>query len=1312
MGVLKDIFTWKRAVALIVALIAVSVFLFLRGPYISNYLKMAILSELQVATGRQVIAQKIYVNALPLFIEARGVKVFDDEGKRVFASERVKGYVSLRSIIKRRIDVDRVVFIRPELWTDRAQTGQILENVDKYGGKKKKLFSYKLKAVVIREGDISFHDEKYNSIITVSGAKAELVMKDRPELSFSVGELVSSRDDWPDIAGSVKGVAVISEDSLELKNIDINAIGSRIRGGGTYTGGGNGDFSVNTNILINSVKEMFGLKAPGAGEINAMGSVRFDGDVGEPTVDLKLKGEFYLEALMEILKAKSDDYLTGLAHFDGQLSGRFPDLNGSADAWMDDGSFFGVMTDRVKCLIGYSDGILSFRKGRAELYGGKADVKVDISIPKVKPYMVDVRYSGIDIASALGLISLDKLKLSPGKVKGRIYSSGMSFDPEGWADYVAANPSGNAIGRVEKLTGRYRKEGDVLYLSGFEASSADSKMVFDGSLNMSLKTLDFAGNMSTGDINDLLSPYFTRLKGRGGFEGTVTGTVDDPMIVGRLSTTGMYLDKYYFGNIEAEASYRKKILRIISASAEAGPQKASATGTVEFPDAEWLLDLDSSIYNINVSLEKSEMGGLFNIFGIDAPLEGTLDSGLDITGNGLHPVYSGSMSIKDAVVYNRPVAQSSFRFAFGPGWLELKDAVFRQGDSAIALDGGLGKDRSFYLTVKSERTMISDLFPDIVPLDYAMKLRAEGQGKLDEPHLTLMAELTEGRLKGDSIGGGKLNVSLEGDTVEFNSRLLDGNLALEGSGSLEGEMPWSAELQIAAGRYDSLVSPFMKKPPDDFMFSMGGRALMSGTRGQLNAKALFDGLKFNMFGQSFSNESEITLQLDGGKLSVPELVLKSGSTALKVNGNVDLYSSYDIVIEGRSSLSPLMAVSENIDVLRGDAEYVFGISGEWAKPVVNGGLSVSNGTLALRNNPQRLTEINGYVYVYGERAVLKSLGANVGGGDISMSGVARLDGARPEKIYLDTIVRNVTWTVSRDFVMNLGGNVVLKGEDDAWGIAGELNVNRARYNERIEWKRWLLEAGRRAVAKPETEWARKVDLNLRISGQQDINVDNNIVDAPMNMDVVLRGTMGAPLLFGRIESTEGKVYFRNSEFRILNATADYAENKYNDPHIGMQAETSIKGYHIWLNLEGNLDNLDLTLTSDPSLDEVEILTLLAFGEFGENLSGLEGGIGAAEATSFLTGRVQDVLEERVTDIAGLDRFQIDPYVSRSTGTVTPRITVSKKLMREKLFVTYATTGEEQELNLEYLLGNNVSLLGGQNELGSIGGDIKFRFRFE
>ena len=161
----------------------------------------------------------------------------------------------------------------------------------------------------------------------------------------------------------------------------------------------------------------------------------------------------------------------------------------------------------------------------------------------------------------------------------------------------------------------------------------------------------------------------------------------------------------------------------------------------------------------------------------------------------------------------------------------------------------------------------------------------------------------------------------------------------------------------------------------------------------------------------------------------------------------------------------------------------------------------------------------------------------------------------------------------------------------------------------VEWRSWLLTS--KAIQKPKSEVSvlEKAELNIRISGSENISIDNNIARAPVSIsgDMIVKGTIVNPILFGRLESKEGYVYFRNNEFKIIFASVDFADPNRIKPIINLTAETNVKGYDIRLNLEGQLDHFDLAMSSDPHLDEVDILSLLTVGQVGKQLKGLEGG---------------------------------------------------------------------------------------------------------
>jgi translocation and assembly module TamB len=380
-------------------------------------------------------------------------------------------------------------------------------------------------------------------------------------------------------------------------------------------------------------------------------------------------------------------------------------------------------------------------------------------------------------------------------------------------------------------------------------------------------------------------------------------------------------------------------------------------------------------------------------------------------------------------------------------------------------------------------------------------------------------------------------------------------------------------------------------------------------------------------------------------------------------------------------------------------------------------MTISDASFGLRGYAAYISSINGYLYIDEDRIVIEKLNGRVGGGTVDISGLAYLRGFLIKRFHLEARLDDITAKVLPEFSVNLDGNLLYRGTTDAMDITGDIRINKARYKETVEWRSWLLTA--KAIEKPKSEMSvfERAELNIQVSGSENITVDNNIARAPIRIrgDMIVKGTVSNPLLFGRLESNDGYIYFRNNEFRIMHASADFTDPHRIKPILNLTAETSMKGYTIRLNLEGETDRFNLSLSSDPPLEEVDILSLLTVGQLGKQTKGLEGGIGAGTATSFITGKQQDIIEERVRALTGIDRFQVEPYVSKTTGTVEPRITVSERLIGDKVFVTYTTSigsTEEQILKVEYLLNKNVSLIGTRDDIGSIGGDVKFRFEFK
>jgi autotransporter translocation and assembly factor TamB len=263
----------------------------------------------------------------------------------------------------------------------------------------------------------------------------------------------------------------------------------------------------------------------------------------------------------------------------------------------------------------------------------------------------------------------------------------------------------------------------------------------------------------------------------------------------------------------------------------------------------------------------------------------------------------------------------------------------------------------------------------------------------------------------------------------------------------------------------------------------------------------------------------------------------------------------------------------------------------------------------------------------------------------------------------------------------------------------------------------LVDVSRGLYQKKKTDigWIGNTQINLRFHGSDNILFENNLAKMPLDVDVFMRGTVNRPQLLGRIEVRKGSVYFRKNDFKILHAAVDFVDPGRVNPVLDIQAETQVREYQIRLAVTGTAERAVVTFLSDPPLIDTDILSLLALGKKGSELVGKETSVGVSEITSFASGPVQDIFERRARSLTGLDRFQVDPYIGRSDTSV-PRVTVGKELIQNKLFVTYSSNVgaaiPEQSFKIEYLLDKHFSLVGERNDLGTTGGDIKYRFEFE
>ncbi len=933
---------------------------------------------------------------------------------------------------------------------------------------------------------------------------------------------------------------------------------------------------------------------------------------------------------MELVKVK--EKLEGLIDVDGTITGRLNNISGKGKARLQKGNLYNVDIDELTCEVLYKDGVMDFKNGVGRIYNGTAEAAASIHLPVVDFFSLNVKFHSVDSKPVLNLIGWDP-GIPPGKVDGELSSSGERFQPDGSFTYkaISALPVDDVLNRVKEIKGNFSLREQILSLINLQMGTSLSKADINGTIDLAGKTLNLRTRILSENVADFSLPYYKELKGRGDFAGDVKGTFEDPKIVGRFSLANCIIEEYKSDSAVADLSYRKNLLEVGQAVFRSSGEEHTIKGKMTFPEARYLFDLGKPVYDLKASVRNAEFGQAVRIFYRDFVGAGRLTGDFRIEGKDIDPDVTGKISVEKASVYKAPFDSGSAALAYSNHSLSLKKVRIVKGKSVVDGEARFFPENRFSYKASSERLMVRDMGIERLPEDVVLSVESSGQGTVDNPTFSFNAKIAGGSIKGQNVGAGTIRASIMNRDIAFNAALFNERMKIKGSGRFDDKLPWSAEVSFQQGRYDYLASAFLKEVPEDLQLNLEGGISLKGDRHNISAAVDMSHVTLALFGQTFTNDSPIQLSVDNRKVSIKTFTVKSGATAFRLHGGLEIGKEYDISLEGSSSLSPLKGLSKKIGYIKGNADFALSVTGKWDKPNINGGMNLNNASFGLKDFPSYISSVNGHLYVDEDRVVLENLSGKIGGGNVNISGIVYLQAFTMKRFYLQANLDNITTTFDKDFTVNFNGDLLYRGTPDSMSITGDIKINRARYRKMVEWRSWLLTVKPKEVPKAEASVIEKTQMNIRVSGNENILIDNNIARTPVRIrgDMVLKGTVSSPILFGRFESNEGYVYFRNNEFKIIFASVDFADPNRIKPVVNLTAEITVKGYNIRLVLEGQMDHFNLSLSSDPHLDESDVLALLTVGQVGKQLKGLEGGIGAGEATSFITGKVQDVIEERL-----------------------------------------------------------------------------------
>jgi translocation and assembly module TamB len=465
-------------------------------------------------------------------------------------------------------------------------------------------------------------------------------------------------------------------------------------------------------------------------------------------------------------------------------------------------------------------------------------------------------------------------------------------------------------------------------------------------------------------------------------------------------------------------------------------------------------------------------------------------------------------------------------------------------------------------------------------------------------------------------------------------------------------------------------------------------------------------------------------------------------------------------------LATLLGMSSRVERAEGTMAGRLRLRGPLSAPNYQGGFELEDGEVTLHGLSTPLSDISLALAIDGSEIQVVRGSARLGAGTVNVMGGAPLRGFALGAASLSITGRNLSLPSSNGIRAVADADLVAtikpsgeEAERTLPRLSGNVTLKSFEYRRPVTMTAdisTLAQRGKRSEFEAYDPSEDAVELDIRISSERALKLQNNLVEAELLLDPQGLGLSGTNARYGLRGDVSlkpgGRIKLRRSEFEIkegrvrfddvtriaprVDVTAVTEYRRYNTsaqagasnaPGAGagsLAASTAAQGgrFRITMRAHGDADKLRIDLTSDPALAQDDIFLLITVGltraELDQAQSASVGESVALEALGTLTGA-----DRAVTDaVPIIDELRFGSAYSSRTGRTEPTITIGKRLADRIRANVTSGVAEAREIrsNVEWQLSPRVSVEGSydnvndisSSSLGNLGADVRWRMEFE
>jgi translocation and assembly module TamB len=558
--------------------------------------------------------------------------------------------------------------------------------------------------------------------------------------------------------------------------------------------------------------------------------------------------------------------------------------------------------------------------------------------------------------------------------------------------------------------------------------------------------------------------------------------------------------------------------------------------------------------------------------------------------------------------------------------------------------------------------------------------------------------------------------------------LRNGDQELRVQGHLQPDGPLAAKVRVQGVQLQPTVralAPETKVPDGRLHVDLN----LSGTqsRPEMDGTLRLEALQWQ---EQTVGTIEATVQLQDDILR-HNIHFRDGPTELmQSQGTIGLGNSGELAINVQSNdfdLARLKPFSDQIQDMAGALHLDLRLAGTLAEPEAYGDLVLEQGALQLETTGEPYKDIQSRIHFEGQRVHIENLHVGSSRGDLELQGALQLAGLALEKLDMTLDAKEFTAMNTPGIEAAVTADIEASGSQQALTVNGNVTVPRARI--RIDE---LPGTGPSAV-KPEDLTVDAVygsgakesgasETNGSVATQRDplpfLQADLKI-DLPRNVWLQARGTAielkgdlevtkpyNHPLVIGGdVETLRGHATFFGRKFDLQTGVITFTGSEDINPTLDITASYRVSEYTVNVNVTGESKAPSLTLSSEPELEQQDIIALLLFGKTSDRLTESEGTI-SEQAQAAAANAAAGAAAQAIGRELGIDSLDVKAGNTPDDASIS-----AGQYITQDLFLSYERQfGKEggNTVGVEYNLSQELLLKGSSSDLGESALDLLWR----